>query len=97
VWEELRASSRHSGAYFESREELTAMSKDPLAGPPLAMAATATLIRPESWRWFRSSSVSNYALTAEAWSRIRELEAGHEVQHSNHGVSRRESFVSCSA
>ncbi len=70
VVDELRAARRQSGAYAGSREELTPLRRDPLAAVPVGLAVAATLVRPPSWRWFTSGSVTNYALTAEAWDRI---------------------------
>lgn len=62
------AGRRH---YRDSVEELTPVRGDPLAAVPVALAAVATLVRPATWRWFASGSVAGYALTPQAWTRIR--------------------------
>ncbi len=71
VLRELVGTVGHRGRYAGSREELTPVAHDPLAGVPLVMAAAATLVRPASWTWFASGSVRNYALTPAAWDEIR--------------------------
>jgi biotin carboxylase len=66
LWAAL--SGRH--AYRASAEELTPLHHDPLAGLPVVIAATATLIRPGTWHRFTSGSVEAYALTPAAWDQI---------------------------
>ena len=63
------AVSRRNG-YRASAEELTPLHHDPLAGLPVAIAATATLIQPSTWHHFTSGSVEAYALTPAAWHQI---------------------------
>lgn len=75
VWAELRDGISHRGEYKESREELAQLRGDPLSAIPLVMASVATMIRPDAYRWFTSGSVSNYALTADAWRLICNLAA----------------------
>ena len=73
VWAELRDGMSHRGEYKESREELTQLRGDPLSAIPLVMASVATMIRPDAYQWFTSGSVSNYALTADAWRQICDM------------------------
>jgi len=77
VARELVAAWRRTGPYAGSVEELTPTAGDCLAAAPLVAAAVATLARPATWSAFTSSTVANYALTAQGWDRIvRELPAG---------------------
>lgn len=71
---ELFAAARNQGDYKDSTEEMTPWRNDRRAAIPLVIAAAATLLRPASWRWFVSGSVSAYALTPEAWA---EIQANH--------------------
>ena len=73
VWAELRDGISHRGEYRGSREELAQLRGDPLSGIPLVMVSVATTIRPDAYKWFTSGSVSNYALTADAWRQICDL------------------------
>lgn len=67
---ELLHAARHTDDYGGSTEELTPIAGDPRTVIPVAMAATATLLRPASWPWFTSGSVSSYALTPQGWEQI---------------------------
>jgi len=60
------------GDYAGSTEELTPLSRDPLAAVPLLAALTATLSSPPLWRKFHSGAVGPYAVTPDAWRRIVE-------------------------
>lgn len=68
---EIANALAHRGPYVGSAEELTPVSRDPLAALPVAFAAVATLARPASYRWFTDGAVSAYALSPAAWDRIR--------------------------
>ena len=67
---ELLAAARRAGAYRGSREELTPLAGDPLAGIPIAMAAVATLVQPAAWQWFVGGSVQNYSISPEGWREL---------------------------
>jgi len=67
---ELADGVRRIKDYRGSTEELTPTAGDHRTFIPLAVAATATLAEPRSWRWLASGSVSNYALSAEGWQQI---------------------------
>jgi len=69
---ELFEASRKSGRYSNSIEELTPKTSDPRAIVPVVMAAASTLVRPSSWSWFASGSVTNYALSDAGWQQILE-------------------------
>ena len=69
VSELVHAASR-SHDYLRSTEELTPLDHDMESIVPLAMTAGATLVAPQSWSWFATGSVSNYALTEQGWSEI---------------------------
>jgi hypothetical protein len=60
-----------SGDFQVSREELTPVRRDPIAAVPVAVTALATMIRPQSWRYFTSAGVDAYALTPAAWNQIK--------------------------
>ncbi len=68
---ELIRATRLTDDYRGSTEELTPIAGDARTVIPVAMAATATLLRPAAWPWFTSGSVSNYALTPQGWEQIR--------------------------
>lgn len=77
VAHELWAAATHQHDYANSTEELAPFQpvpgrRDWRAPIPLAAAAVATLLSPHNWRRFASTSVSNYALTPQAWRTIRE-------------------------
>jgi hypothetical protein len=76
VCQELAAALRHAAGYADSHEELTPVRHDALAAIPVLLATAATLLRPTWWRWFVSSSVSNYALSPEGWRQVQERGAG---------------------
>jgi hypothetical protein len=67
---ELGAALSRRGSYRNSAEELTPTRRDPQAVSQIALAAAVNLIRPDTWRWFASGSVTAYALTPAGWSRI---------------------------
>jgi hypothetical protein len=69
---ELLEASLKSGPYRDSIEELTPKARDPKAIVPVVMAAASTLVRPRSWSWFASGSVTNYALSDAGWQQILE-------------------------
>jgi hypothetical protein len=77
---ELASALSHAASYRRSREELTPLQADPVAALPLLVAASAVLVHPPAWRWFASSSVSNYALTASGWREI--LERAHAPERA---------------
>ncbi len=52
VARELLAVVRGRDAYARSREELTPLREDFRASVPIVLAATSTLVRPATWRWF---------------------------------------------
>ncbi|GAA2208759.1 hypothetical protein GCM10009850_042170 [Nonomuraea monospora] len=59
---ELAAAAARRSRYANSREELTP-AFDPRSTLLLALAATATLVRPEFWQRFASGSVSAHTLS----------------------------------
>lgn len=67
---EILGAWRKSGPYSGSVEELTPLRRDPIALVPLLVASVAGLVWPQSWSWFTSGSVENYALTPESWQLI---------------------------
>ncbi|AQZ68236.1 unnamed protein product [[Actinomadura] parvosata subsp. kistnae] len=69
---ELAAAATRKRGYAGSREELIP-GFDPPGTLLLALATTATLIRPDLWRWFASGSVAGYALSPAGWRRIVEF------------------------
>lgn len=70
VLRELVAACRRVGPYAGSIEELTPPRGDPVALLPVAVAASAVLLRPASCSWFTSASVDNYALSPAGWRSI---------------------------
>jgi len=78
---ELWAAWRGTGRYAGSVEELTPVSRDPLALVPLTLASAATLVRPRSWSWFAAGSVGNYALSPDGWERIVAATSGQRRDH----------------
>ena len=77
---ELVRAVRRTDDYRGSTEELTPLAGDARTVVPVAMAATATLLRPAAWSWFTSGSVSNYALTRQGWEQI--LDSRPDALHS---------------
>lgn len=71
---ELWHAALRTSDYLGSTEELTPLAGDTRTIVPLAMAAAATLVKPTSWAWFASGSVSNYALSPEGWQQILEID-----------------------
>jgi biotin carboxylase len=67
---ELWSAARHRGDYAASTEELTPIHDDWLAAAPVALAAATTLIRPGTWSWFSSGSITNYAITPTGWTQL---------------------------
>jgi len=67
---ELGKALTHRGEYRASREELTPGRGDPLAALPVVLAASATLARPATWRWFTGGSTGAYSLTPAAWREL---------------------------
>jgi hypothetical protein len=61
--------------YVGSVEELTPARGDPLAALPVAGAAAALLVAPGVARHLTGGAVAAYALTPEAWERIRQTPA----------------------
>ncbi len=72
VARELLEAALHRASYRGSVEELTPIRHDLRTILPVAAATIATLVHPNSWRWFSSGAVSNYALTPDGWRAIRE-------------------------
>ena len=70
VLHQLTDDLRRTGAYAGSAEELCPPRGDPLAVLPALAASLATLARPAAWSAFASTSVANYALTADGWEQI---------------------------
>jgi len=70
VVRELAEAVLRRGDYRGSGEELTPLSRDPIAAVPVVAAGLTTLVRPEAWRHFTSGSVGAYALTPEAWREL---------------------------
>ena len=71
VLSEVAAMAGHRGDYRDSAEELTPLAHDWRSGIPGALATTATLVHPPSWRWFASNATANYALSPEGWRLLR--------------------------
>ncbi|MEV4475274.1 hypothetical protein [Nonomuraea sp. NPDC049504] len=69
VLRELVTVAARRGGYAGSREELTP-GFDPRSALLVALAAGATIARPDLWRWFAAGSVRAYALSGPAWRRI---------------------------
>lgn len=67
---ELAAAGSNRGDYRGSIEELTPVHGDPLAAIPVAVAAAATLIRPQAWRRLNATSVGSYSLSPEGWRQL---------------------------
>jgi hypothetical protein len=72
VARELADAALHRNSHRGSAEELTPIQDDLRTILPVAAASIATLAHPNTWRWFSSGAVSNYALTPEGWRAIRE-------------------------
>jgi hypothetical protein len=70
---ELRQQILRRGLYKNSRDELTRPKDDLLSAVAFSWIAARLLIRPSSVRSMVRRTVANYALTAEAAQRIREL------------------------
>jgi hypothetical protein len=72
VAQELADAALHRSSYRGSAEELTPTRGDFRTILPVAAASIVTLVHPNTWRWFSSGAVSNYALTPNGWRAIRE-------------------------
>jgi hypothetical protein len=70
---ELRQQFLRRGLYENSRDELTRPKNDPLSAVAFGWIAARLLMRPGSVLGMVRRTVANYALTAEAAQRIREL------------------------
>jgi hypothetical protein len=70
---ELRQQVLRRGFYENSRDELTRPVVDPLSAIAYGWIATRLLMRPASIEGMVRRTVANYALTAEAAQRIREI------------------------
>jgi len=70
VLRELREAADHRASYEGSVEELTPLRHDLRAAIPVTAASLATLAWPQSWRFFSSSAVANYALSPDGWKAI---------------------------
>ncbi|HEY3392551.1 MAG TPA: hypothetical protein VGK58_07580 [Lacipirellulaceae bacterium] len=70
---ELRQQFLRRGLYENSRDELTRPKNDPLSAVAFGWIAARLLMRPGSVHGMVRRTVANYALTAEAAQRIREL------------------------
>jgi hypothetical protein len=70
---ELRQQFLRRGLYENSRDELTRPKNDPLSAVAFGWIAARLLVRPGSVHGMVRRTVANYALTAEAAQRIREL------------------------
>ncbi|MEV0589896.1 hypothetical protein [Nonomuraea cavernae] len=66
---ELTSAALRRRDYAGSREELMP-GFDPRGTLLLALAAGATLARPDAWRWFASGSVAAYALSPQGWRHL---------------------------
>jgi predicted ATP-grasp superfamily ATP-dependent carboligase len=73
LWRELRKQRRGQGLYEGSRDELTRPNQDALSALAFGWIAARLLIRPASAHGLVRRTVANYALTAEAAQRIREI------------------------
>jgi hypothetical protein len=73
LFREVRAQRNRVGIYEESEEELTRFSDDRLSAVPYLWVAAQLLARPAAAQTMVRRTVSNYALTAEAADRIRQI------------------------
>ncbi|HTW06582.1 MAG TPA: SAM-dependent methyltransferase, partial [Acidimicrobiales bacterium] len=89
VTAELLHAATRGDLYLGSSEELTPLGHDLRSVVPVAIAASATLLAPASWRWFADGSVSNYALSQAGWQAILDVDASacfdKQVQASERG------------
>ena len=67
---ELVAATLHRGSYTSSVEELTPVHGDLRTSIPVGAALSATLVRPQAWRFFSSGAVTGYALSPDGWDAI---------------------------
>jgi hypothetical protein len=70
---DLRQQFLRKGLYENSRDELTRPKDDPLSAVAFAWIAARLLMKPSSVHGMVRRTVANYALTAEAAQRIRDL------------------------
>lgn len=80
VLTELLHAARKTHDYRGSTEELTPLAGDLRTVIPVAMATALTLLRPASWSWFASGSVSNYALSAQGWQQVLEADPTRDLR-----------------
>ena len=85
VAREIRAALGRRSMYRDSREELTPLRGDPVAGAALVGLASALVVSPGLARTLSTGAVSAYALTPEAWQAIR---AGRPGQPPAGGATR---------
>jgi hypothetical protein len=71
VRRELLAAARRRGPYAGSAEELTPLSRDPLAAVPIGVATVAALLGPRFAYRLSGGTVSNYALSVDGWRQLR--------------------------
>ncbi len=71
VCRELVDGLRHRGPYAGSFEELTPLAHDPRSAVPVIVAAVAALLGPRRAGALSSGTVSNYALSADGWRKLR--------------------------
>jgi hypothetical protein len=73
LFSELWRQLLRRGLYENSRDELTRPIDDPLSGVAFGWIAARLLLKPSSVHGLVRQTVANYALTAEAAQRIRDL------------------------
>lgn len=82
ILRELGQALTSRGPYANSSEELTPLTRDPLAAIPIIAASVATLVDPRAWKLFTGGAVSAYSLTPEAWNQITGLQSTSEQDPS---------------
>jgi hypothetical protein len=70
ILRELIDAALHRGDYVNSVEELTPVHRDLRTSIPVGAALSATLVRPQGWRFFSSNAVTGYALSPNGWDSI---------------------------
>lgn len=73
LWDEIRRQRRREGLYARSQDELTRPGDDWLSVVPYVWVAARLLVRPGTAQTMVHRTVKNYALSAEAAQRIREM------------------------
>ena len=71
--DEIEQQLRGKGIYENSREEMTREAEDPLSLLPYLWIAGQLLLSPARAEKIVRATVENYALTAEAAQRIRDM------------------------